>query len=238
MNCLEFRRNLLTEPGVLDASMEAHIATCESCTAFAEREAVLERKLEETLAVEVPDDLVDRIKMRQGIVHEVHEKHVRPWKYAMAASVFLVVVIASFFGYQTQRLNETESLLQQAVLQHINDELHHLGEQNNVKLGQVNILLSPLGGHASEGLGKVNFANRCEISHHVGVHLVLAGKQGPVTVLYIPHEHVARDSHIENSRFDGVLFPAGQGVLAIVGERGEKLGELTERLRNNITWDL
>lgn len=238
MNCLEFRRNLLTEPQTLAPSMKAHVEDCDSCRAFARREAGLERRLEEAMAVEVPEGLADRIKMRQGVVAEVQKKHVRPWQYAMAASVSLVVVIASFFVYQTQRLSETESLLQQAVLQHINEELHHLEEQNDVALKQVNLLLRPLGGHASEGLGKVNFASRCEIRSHEGVHLVLAGSQGPVTMLYIPHESIKHDFRIENSRFDGMVMPAAQGALAVVGERGESLHELTERLENNIKWAL
>ncbi len=238
MNCLEFRRNLLTEPETLDPLMKSHVDTCESCNAFAQREAGLERTLKEAMSLSVPEDLADRIKMRQGIVDEVHKKHVRPWKFAMAASVFLAVVIASYFGYQTQRLSETERLLQQAVIQHINNELHHLVEQNDVKLAQLNLLLKPLGGYVSEGLGKVNFASRCDIREHTGLHLVLAGEQGPVTVLYIPQEHIKHESHIENTRFDGVLFPAGQGALAVVGERGEVLDEFTERLKNNIKWTL
>ena len=238
MNCLEFRRNVLTDPETLDPSMKAHVEVCRSCKAFAQRQAVLEGKLKEAMSLQVPKDLVDRIKTPQGIVVAVQKKQLRPWKFAMAASVILFVAIASFFGYQTLRLSETEVLLQQAVLQHINDEIHHLVERNDVKLGQVNLLFSPLGGHASTELGEVNFASRCEIGSYTGVHLVLAGKQGPVTVLYIPHEHIERDFRIENTRFNGVLFPAGQGVLAIVVERGEALDELTEHLKNNIKWHL
>lgn len=238
MNCLEFRRQLLTEPGAVDPSLVAHEHDCEQCGLFAQNEARLERSLKEALSIDVPKGLAERIKMRQGIVEEVHRKHVRPWKYALAASLLLVTVIVVFIGYQTQRLSETEALLQQAVFDHIRGELQSLVAQQDIELEQLNLLLKPLGGRASSKIGKVNYASRCEINEHLGVHFIVDGRSGPVTVIFISNEQVKRDSRIKNARFDGMLIPAGKGSLAIVGERGEVLNELTERLKNNIKWNI
>lgn len=238
MNCLEFRRQLLTEPEVDDPALVAHEHDCEQCGLFAQNEARFERDLKEVMSIDVPKGLAERIKMRQGIVEEVHRKHVRPWRYAVAASLLLVMVVVVVIGYQTQRLSETEALLQQAVLDHIHGELQSLVAQQDIELEQLNLLLKPLGGHASSKIGKVNYASRCEINEHLGVHFILDGHRGPVTVIYISNEQVRRDSQIKNARFDGMLIPAGEGSLAIVGERGEALDELTERLKNNIKWNI
>jgi hypothetical protein len=238
MNCLDFRRRWLAEPDTDDPILRSHASDCESCRAFAQSEALFERKLHDALSVEVPRGLAERIKMRQGIVEEVRRRHVRPWKFALVASLFLVVAVAALIGYQTQRLNETETLLQQAVIDHIYGELEHITTQNNIQLDQLNLLLEPFGGYAAAGIGRVNYAGDCEIQEHPGVHIILPGQSGPVTVIYISQERVRHDSRFEHTRFDGILLPAGKGSLAIIGEHGEALGELTERLKNNIKWKM
>jgi hypothetical protein len=226
------------EPDTDDPILKSHASECESCYAFAQSEALFERKLHDAMSVEVPTGLAERIKMHQGVGEQVRLRHVRPWKFALVASLFLVVAVAALMGYQTQRLNEAENLLQQAVVDHIYGELEHIVTQNNIQLDQLNLLLKPFGGHAAAGIGRVNYAANCEIKERPGVHIILPGQSGPVTVIYISQERVRHDSRFEHTRFAGILLPAGEGSLAIIGEHGEALGELTEHLKNTIKWKM
>ena len=236
MNCMDFRRQLLIDPNHKDDEMILHERECASCSTQAQQSALFESNLKQALAVEVPQGLADRIKTHQGAVERVRVRVLRPWKYAMAASLVLMFGIIGLLSYQNITLNQSDGLLQQAVLDHIKGELHHLAEHNNVQLAELNQIMSPLGVQAVADIGPVNFAGLCNIRKHLGVHMVLAGAQGPVTVIIMSDEMIDRDARIENTRFSGVILPQKHGSVAVVGEQGESLNEIIERLQTNIIW--
>ena len=216
--------------------MILHERECASCRTYAQESALFESNLKQAMAVQVPEGLAGLIKSHQGAVERVRVRMIRPWKYAMAASLVLMFGIIGFLSYQSITLNQTESLLQQAVLDHIKGELHHLAEHKNVQLAELNQLMRPLGVRAVADIGSVNFAGLCQIRRHLGAHLVVAGDQGPVTVIIMNNEMIDRDSRFENSRFSGIILPQKNGSLAVVGEQGEPLNEIIERLQTNIKW--
>ena len=91
MNCMEFRRMLMTDPAVSDPAFAEHRRDCPDCADAVERSAHFERRLREAVNVDVPENLASRILLKHSF--EAHRR--RPWwraprVLAMAASVLLV----------------------------------------------------------------------------------------------------------------------------------------------------
>jgi hypothetical protein len=78
---------------------------------------------------------------------------------------------------------------------------------------------------------EVRYAGICDIRRRPGAHLVFQGERGPVTVLLMPEETVPRRLAIQGDGLEGAVLPAGSGSIAIVGNRGEHIEALAERLR-------
>ena len=65
MNCLEFRRTALSEPGNRTQDYLSHRGECDDCARYADSVGVLDKKIADALRVPVPEDLANRIKLRQ-----------------------------------------------------------------------------------------------------------------------------------------------------------------------------
>ena len=67
-------------------------------------------------------------------------------------------------------------------------------------------------------------------------HLVMQGEQGPVTILLLPDEAVDAPVPIEGQGINGIILPVGDGSVAIIGERNEKLEAIEKNVVNSVTW--
>src|SRR5262249_54445527 len=60
-NCIDFRREKLADPRRLTEAAEEHLIACPACQAFSRRVNAGERMLQQTVAIDVPDGLAERI---------------------------------------------------------------------------------------------------------------------------------------------------------------------------------
>ena len=87
MNCLEFRRRCLAEPGNQDSEFVRHKRECAACAEFAVSMHDIDRTLVEALRVDVPENLASRIILRQSLQNgQVTGRH-KLRRYAIAASL-------------------------------------------------------------------------------------------------------------------------------------------------------
>ena len=84
--------------------------------------------------------------------------------------------------------------------------------------------------------GLITYAQTCVINGKKVPHLVIQGKNGPVTVLLMPDEMVDGAVEIEGESINGVILPVGNGSIAIVGEDGERLDKIQESVMHSVTW--
>jgi hypothetical protein len=134
----------------------------------------------------------------------------------------------------TKYSQRVQAPLDQLVLNHVRDEMGHLKDRHNVQLAELNRVVNRFGVHAEALPAQVNFAHPCPMRKDEGAHLVLAGKQGPVTVLIIPGEQVQARTAVSDERFEGYIVPTRYGALAIIGERGEQLEEIQRALASTM----
>jgi hypothetical protein len=82
----------------------------------------------------------------------------------------------------------------------------------------------------------VNFAAECLMRNRTGVHLVMPGQMGPITVFFMPGEMAESIMPVSSTRFSGKILPTAWGSIAVVGENGEPLDGLGERLAAAVHW--
>ncbi len=240
MNCLEYRRACLTDPASKNEAFIAHRNECGDCARFADEVGVLDGKLLDAMRVPVPDDLQTRIRLRQVIGEEQSRRVTRPWQFALAASIFLSVALSGFFGYQVYSSNRYVDQLRVAVIEHVKEEPQFLTVQDDSSGQRFGQVLAAFGGELVQDIAPVRLAEVCALRKNYKpiVHTVVSGKTGPVTILYVQGEPVEKVMPFRDQQFSGMLVPAGQGNLAVIGEPDEPLQPLVDKLQQGIVWKI
>lgn len=221
MNCFEFRRHLTIDPRSQDAELLRHKHECPACAGFAEQQARFEERLTEALHIDVPAELHARLVLNQSL----HQSR-RIRTLAIAATVLLTVALAG--GWWLRPFSPS---LDQTVIAHIEEERDLLTLRDRVPNTTVTDLSQTVGMPLQGNVGEVRYAGICTIGKHRSGHLVLAGTKGSVTVLLLPGEPVARRKSFEGGGFQGILVPTGYGGMAIVGQPGEVLDKVEQRIQ-------
>jgi len=233
MNCLEFRRRYLAEPGNRDSEFVRHTSECAACTDFAEHMRKVDKTLVEALRVDVPENLASRIVLRQSLQKsQVPSKH-RPRRYAIAASLLLTLGLAG--GLYT--LISTTPF-HRAVMVHLDGEWDSLVQRQGVSDQKLMSVLDSVGGELKGDLGTVRHASLCDFSEYGGAHLVLEGGKGLVVVLLLPEKHIAGPKAISGDRSEGILVPTNNGSMVIAGNEDEALPDIERRVRSAVVWRL
>ena len=230
MDDLEFRRRCVANPFDRDEVFLRKTRESPEHAQFVERQARFDRQLKAIMIdVAVPEGLEARIKLRHSLQQRQFAS--RFWKRSCALAAGLIIAAGVVILLILPRDG-----LQDAVLAHVYHELHHLIEQNSVTDARLQSVLSTAGGRLAREFDRVNYAGTCQIRHREGVHLVLKGRVGPVTVLLMPGEHIARRDVIEDARFKGIIVPTPNGSMAILGESGEPLQDIELKVLSAIVW--
>jgi len=238
MNCLEFRRLLLIEPNRDESDFVTHRTNCVECAEHAARATQLETQLYEAVAIKPPEALRDQILLAHAFGHKGPRRALpRRW-LAIAASLVLGIGLLSSLTLQQSGTPLRASELEVAVFNHVNHGLDYLHAEHNLQNTNLERVLTPFGAVLNETLGHLSYASRCDINHHPAVHLVLPGKQGPVTVFMMPNEEVEQRQSIHSSRYNGIIVPTTYGSMAVIGEEKEALDSVIESLSDKITWTI
>ena len=223
MNCLEYRRLALQDINALPEQAQVHRDECVSCQPFTHELMGFNTSLQQSMNVDVPEGLADRILLQQSFgLARSKRKHTRIRLMALAASIVLGLTLS------LRLMLPDSTALEQAMLAHVHEEISHLYEDRQVSTKQVGELLASLDTRAITGISNVRYAGTCPIGKTAGAHLVLEGQSGPVTVLYLPEESVRRTKVFSDSRFQGVLTPGQRGSIAVIGGKDTSMEELQD----------
>ena len=233
MNCIEFRRTLLTEPSGADPEFAEHRRGCPECADAVERSAHFERLLGEAINIEVPENFASRILLKQSFEPRAE----RPWwrkprAYALAASLLLVLGLVGMqlnSHLQQRRLSEEFVAL-------VNAAPYALAASKPVSSREISATLEPAGLDLQGSIGNVTFAGRCVVRGKISGHIVVQGDTAPVTVFLISEQLVASRAAINSDFYSGVILPQDSGTIAIVSAPGEPLEKVEAQVRSAIRW--
>jgi hypothetical protein len=163
---------------------------------------------------------------------------------ALAATLLLALGLIAWLGGGRQPGRPTapaHTPLATAILDHISAEPAALESGDEVLEPTLRLLLVSLGLQLDlralgDGLEPLRYAGRCRIGSHDGLHLVLNGAAGRVTLLLMPKTPLGRSAPIRSERFEGLLIPAGRGSLAIVGTPDEPVTRIARRIQRELFW--
>lgn len=194
-------------------------------------------ELQSILKVDLPDDLVDKILLEQSFAIENKKNSSHRWHLAIAASVAFII------GISLPLLNNLNNFTQNigaVALQHVQEEYYFTEKINeHANLSSVNAKLASYGGLAKDDLGEVLYVNHCSFEGTPGLHMIIQGEQGRITVFVVPEDAGLKNSpDFYNQRLKGVTENLGKVSLVIVGEKDEPLEKIQLKLKENIQWQI
>src|SRR6056297_172425 len=254
MRCEDFRQRLDGDPGADFPGRSAHAAECPDCARYAAEAAVFERRLAAALAVAVPDFAIDLPEDghdgdgggRSDRVVSLDERRrgrgarwrgLPAWA-GVAAALALAVTLALQFGSGPQEIDS--STLAAEVIAHMDHEPYSRVVTDEAVAGnELGRVLAPAVSRLDAGrVGLVTYAKTCPINGRPVPHLVVQGADGPVTLILMADEKLDAPVPLEGDGFHGIMLPIGDGSIAVIGEQGQSVDDVTENVRNAVDWQI
>lgn len=238
MDDLEFRRRLFADPNDISPEMIETRNASLANRKLSDELLSLDSKLERAMKVDVPDDLADRI-----LFHQTGQPDKKTYKtkafLGLAASV--VFLAGLFVGQFTGFINPATSQpkLAQMALEHIHQESPFInGIDEAVSLTQVNAKLTPFGTQFNDLPGHVYYVNHCGFGDQNALHMVMDTAQGKITVFLVPTDTVSSLTTFADNNMQGVVLPAHNADLIVVGKKGLDITPVAQRLKSDLQWEI
>jgi len=190
-----------------------------------------ERDLNEAFSIPIPEDLESRIVLRQSIEADVSSRQ-RNWLFFAIVATFVLVVGLTLLIFKPL----SEPGLEQIALDFYNRNNSVLAVSQPTAVESARLLLSENGITMKNNIGKIVYANRCYIREGKGIHLVIAGTNGPVTLVYMPEESVDKKMLFANKYSHGIIAPCPRGSIAIIASPEEDIEKIKSHIFKSIKW--
>jgi hypothetical protein len=243
MNCETYREAIAADPSESFEGGAGHAAVCESCSAYRAEIQALDLTIARALAIDVPElkipDLPP-IGEEDGNVVNLPFRRVSkittPAWIGIAASFALAAVIGMQFVGDGP---SNDQLLAAQVLAHLDHEPWAL-KATNVAVSEERLaqVVNPGVGTMDRDIGLVTYAQTCIINGRTIPHLVIQGEKGPITLLLMPDEMVSSAVILSGESVNGVILPVGDGSIAIIGARDERIEDLRQRVVDSVEWSI
>ena len=233
MNCEQFREKIAADPSNLDEECAAHAFDCAPCAAFGARARNAEWLIQEALRFDV-DALKTHVDKKRTSV-------AAPRRFAWAGvAAVLVAGFAVWLNLDRGPAVDAELLVAE-VLEH----WHHEPESwvdTDVRVSPASLeeVVSGSADVDANLLGLVSYARSCFVRDRWVPHLVVQGQEGPVMLLLLPHEQIAEPLPLDMPQegLRGVILPVGDGSIAVLGEDGESMDPLADRINSAVEWSI
>ena len=238
MDELEFRRRLFADPH--DEEVIAAAKAQPELQRIVTEMQQFDEFLNQSMAIEVPDDLADKIIAKQKAEVANNQEHGKvSWfrratmPFAVAASTLFAALIFYFGGFG-EPLNTG-----QHALAHVYHESSALEREDAISLQQVNEKLAMFGGKFDDLPGKVVFATFCNFKGQKSLHLVMQSEFGPLTVFVVPTGQQATldgSDQFSDNRFSGLIAYNDRANTILVGDKSAPLQHFQSAVQTSLRW--
>ncbi|MFQ3268133.1 MAG: hypothetical protein ACI9VO_000203 [Colwellia sp.] len=237
MDDLKFRRAIYADPTNQDADTVAAQQVDPSKKQFAQEVSKLDERIRQALKVPVPDDLCNKLILRQTLAsHQVHKRKTRV-HLALAASVAMVGgLMLNFLQFSSAYSN-----LGDYALAHVYYEQGSItnNTSSQVTLTSLNKKMAAFDGNFSESLGKLLFADYCRFDGMKSLHLVYQGKTSPVTVFIVPkNQQLSFTNTFNDKQYFGRSIEYNHSNIIIVADKNESLGQWQQNISETVSWSI
>ena len=233
MDCLQFRRAAGADPRHLDDAALDHAEACPACAAHLGALLLLDTRILAALEVPVPGAIAvpEAADAPRGSSISILGIDRRRW-LALAASIVAGVLVGTLLWIAGPR-----NSLARDLVEHLGHEPEALViTERPVDAARLDEVLERGGIRLRPEIGKVSYANTCLFRGRRVPHLVVQTGDGPVTVMVLRHERPARPVGFHEQGQSGRIVPVGPGSIAVIGEAGVDLEEVTSVVTEAVEW--
>lgn len=233
MNCDEYREAIAADPSFDGGA--GHLSECAACQDYRAEIQALDARIGRALALDVPELVMPELPDVGSKVVSLESKRrfTTPSWFAIAATV----LVAAVLGVRLIGTGIEYDSLGEEVLAHLDHEpaalvvtVKAVSDERLRKVVPDNVA------HMDHDAGLITYAQTCVIRGHEVPHLVIQGAEGPVTILLMPEEELAQAEALSGEHVNGVILPVGNGSIAIIGEREERLETIQKEVLKSVTW--
>ena len=216
MNCLDYRRALLTGEGETEA-MHAHRLQCAVCGALLGEHSAFEDELRRALEVPVPGGLEDRL-LDAILARHRAEPARRPGRrrFVAAAAAAAAAVVAAGAGlYAWIGRNDPVAM---ASIEFVMKE-----EAKSIMMGAISraeaarALADSLPIERMELIGEIRHVRPCPFNGGTAYHIVLTAPQDKITLLVMPDAQLSARGRAVHEGLYADVIPLRKGSVGIVG---------------------
>lgn len=237
MDDLQFRRSIYADPNTRDEEMIAAMKSDPTKQKFAQELEDLDSKIFQALNVEVPDDLSNKLILRQTLASHQQQKRKGRVRLALAASVaFAMGLTFNFMQFSSAYTN-----LGDYAIAHVSHEEGYFSNtaSANISLATLNDKMAAFNGSFTSDIGKLLFADYCRFDGMKSLHLVFQGETSTVAVFVVPHnEDLAFSANFSNDRLSGKSQQFQHSNIIVVGDKNESLKQWQKTIGENVNWSI
>lgn len=237
MDDLQFRRSIYADPNTTDETVSKAKMADPAKKQFAEELKKLDLKIHNAMHIDVPDDLYNKLILRQTLASHQQQKRRNRIQLAMAASVAFAIGLSVNFVQSSNAYNS----LGDYALAHVNHEAHLFNNNSNaqVTLASLNQEMATFHGSFTQSLGKLISSGECEFGGIKVLHLVYQGKTQPVTVFVVPPNNgLDFNADFTNGKLHGEAQQFKNANIVVVGDKNEPLEQWQQKINKNISWSI
>lgn len=235
MDDLHFRRSIYADPNNQDDDMLAALESDPAKKQLAQDLYQFDEKLLQALKVPVPDDLVNKLLLRQSFASHQQEKRKSRIHLALAASVAITAgLIVNYFQFSSGY-----SDLGDYALAHVYHEQNYFSNSDSkrVDLTTLNKKMTAFSGSFTDSMGELIAADYCRFDGIKSLHLVFQGLTDIVTVFVVPkQEHLASIAKFSDGKLQGESLNFKNTNILVIADKNESLSKWQGLISKNITW--
>lgn len=247
MNCEKYRLAIAEDPSFDGGA--GHLSECAACQSYRREMQALDATISRALLLDVPELRVPELPEQPELIAEEPPKSStsrsdnvvtlpkRRWVSPTWLAVAATVVAAALLGLRLVGPGTEYESLGEQIIAHIDHEAGSLQVTDvTVSDEQLTSVVTEHAARLDHGAGLITYAQSCQINGRDVPHLVIQGEYGPVTILLMPYEQIQEAETLSGKNINGIILPVGNGSIAIVGPREERLERIQKRVIESVSW--
>lgn len=237
MDDLQYRRSIYADPNSQDSDIIAAQNASPAKKQLAQELCLLDEKLKQAMRVDVPEDLCNKLLLRQTFASHQQEKRKSRIHLALAASIAIVAgLVVNYLQFSNSYTN-----LGDYALAHVYHEQGVFSNEDNarVSLASLNKKMSTFSGNFTESMGELISADYCRFDGMKSLHLVFKGVTDTVAVFIVPkEEHLAFTNTFSDNKLRGESLGFKHANIIVVADKNESLKQWQHTINDNISWSI